>query len=187
MDIEIPSHWWTLAVRGLAAIIFGLLAWSWPDLTVTVLVVLFGAYALVDGALAIGEAIAGNVPSSQRLWLVLEGVAGIAVGIITLVWPELTATSLLYLIAAWAIVTGISELIAAVRLRRQIENEWLLGLSGITALLFGLLIAIFPGSGAVALVWLIGAFAIVFGALLIALALRFREWERQGRVLTVGI
>src|SRR3954470_22625763 len=126
MMLEMPRHWWSLALRGVVAILFGFLAWIWPDLTVTTLVYLFGAYALVDGVFAIVEALAQRAPASQRGWLLIEGVVGIGAGIVTFVWPDITALALLYVIAAWAIVTGVFEVMAAIRLRREIEGEWFL-------------------------------------------------------------
>ncbi len=150
------------------------MALVWPSLTLTVLVLLFGAYALVDGvfALVASAALAGQ---GHERWLppLLGGVVGIALGIATWVWPDITALALLYLIAAWAIVTGVFE-IAASELRRVIENEWLLGLRGLASVLFGLLLIVFPGSGALALLWLIGTYAVLFGVLLIALGFRLR-------------
>ncbi|MEA2511877.1 MAG: hypothetical protein QOJ59_1364 [Thermomicrobiales bacterium] len=180
MVIELARNWWALALRGLAAIIFGVVAWIWPDLTVTALVILFGAYALVDGAFAIVTAVTRRA-RDDRLILVLQGIAGIALGIMTLVWPDITALTLLYFIAAWAILTGIFEVVAAIRLRRVITGEFLLALSGVASIIFGLAIAIFPGSGAVALVWLIGAYAVVIGILLIMLAFRLRNWQDNTR------
>ena len=173
MLATLARNWWALALRGLLAVIFGILAWIWPDLTLRVLVIFFGAYALVDGVFALVAAARGERQGSR--WpLVIEGVAGVLAGLATLVWPDLTARVLLYLIAAWAIVTGVIEIVATIHLRREIENEVLLGLGGLASVLFGVLLIIFPGSGALALVWLIGAYAIIFGVLLIALAFRLR-------------
>jgi uncharacterized membrane protein HdeD (DUF308 family) len=177
----LARYWWTVALRGTVAILFGLLALIWPTITALVLVLLFGAYVLVDGVLALGSAIFGGraagagLDGRSRAWLVVEGIAGIGFGIITFIWPQATTLVLLWLIAAWAIVTGVIEIVAAVRLRREIRGEWLLALAGVLSVGFGLLLAIWPAAGALTLIVLIGAYAIVFGAVLIGLAMRLRR------------
>ncbi len=176
----LARNWWTLALRGLLAILFGLAAFAWPGITLAVLVLLFGAYALVDGVFAIVAAVRTAERRGHWWVLLLEGLAGITAGILTFLWPGITAFVLLYLIAAWAIVTGVLEIIAAVRLRREIEGEWLLALSGVASVVFGLLLAVFPGAGALAVVWIIGAYALVFGLLLVALGFRLRGRLRSG-------
>jgi len=166
--------WWALALRGVIAIIFGILAVILPAITLLTLVLLFGAYSFVDGVLAV---IAGIVSRqrSDRWWAVLlEGVAGMIIGLLTFFWPGVTALVLLYLIAVWALVTGVLEIVAAIQLRRVITNEWFMILSGGASIIFGLLLIIFPGAGATGLVWLIGIYAIAFGALLVILAFRLR-------------
>ncbi|HEX5167118.1 MAG TPA: HdeD family acid-resistance protein, partial [Thermomicrobiales bacterium] len=158
--IILVRNWWSLVLRGVLAVLFGVVAILWPDITLGALIILFGAFALVDGVFAIAGAInqAGDVP---RWWvLLLQGLAGVVSGILAFVWPDLTALALLYIIAAWAVVTGVLEIVAAIRLRQEIEGEWLMGLAGLMTFVFGLLLIVFPGSGAVALVWLIGAYAI---------------------------
>lgn len=167
----LAKNWWALALRGFVAVLFGLLTFFVPGMTLVTLVLLFGAYALVDGVF--------NVIASFRLaahhWaLLIEGVIGIIVGILTFAWPAITAIALLYVIAFWAIFTGIFEIIAGIRLRKAITNEWLLIVMGIFSLLFGLLIAVAPGVGALAIVLWIGAYALVFGIFLLALAFRLR-------------
>jgi uncharacterized membrane protein HdeD (DUF308 family) len=174
MVTRLARRWWLLALRGVVAILFGLAALVWPGITLAVLVWLFGAYALVDGVFAVGAAVRARGEQPHWWGLLLEGVAGIAAGVVTLLWPGLTAIVLLYLIAAWAIVTGILEIVAAVQLRREIANEVWLALSGLLSVLFGLAVAIWPGAGALALIWLIGAYAVVFSVLLLALAVRLR-------------
>ena len=117
----------------------------------------------------------------KRWWLfLLQGIAGIIVGIMAFVWPGITALVLLYIIAAWAIVTGICEIVAAVQLRKEIEGEWLLGLGGIASVVFSVLLVAFPGAGALAVVWIIGAYSILFGILLLTLAFRLRRRNGQG-------
>ena len=161
--------------------IFGLLALFWPGLVLPVLVILFGAYALVDGVFAVVAAVSGRAGRGMRWLVLLEGIAGIAIGIISILWPGITALALLYFIAAWAIITGIFEVIAAVELRREITNEWFLIISGALSVVFGLLLLLFPGAGALALIWLIGAYAVLFGVLLIALAFQLRAWGERLR------
>ena len=168
---ELPRHWWVVALRGLAAIIFGVLAFIWPGPTLAVLIVLYGAYAIVDGVLALYAA----VRSGDNRWtFVIEGVIGIAAGLVAFVWPGITALALLFVIAAWAILTGIMEAIAGVRLRRAIDNEWMLIIAGLLSVVFGILLIAQPGAGALAIVWLIGVYAVVFGIALLALSWRLR-------------
>ena len=171
----LSRNWWALALRGVAAILFGLLAFILPDITLTVLVLLFGAYMLVDGILAIVAAVRTRGSDTRWGLLIVEGVLGVLAGIIAFVWPGITALALLYLIAAWSIVTGVLEIVAAIRLRREIEGEWALILGGILSVLFGVLLAVLPGPGILALVWLIGAYAVAFGVILIVLAFRVRN------------
>jgi uncharacterized membrane protein HdeD (DUF308 family) len=173
----LARNWWVLALRGVLAILFGLAAIFWPGLTLVALVFLFGAYALIDGIGALLVAVGGGSRVGSRWLLVLEGVVGILAGIAAFIWPGITAFVLLILIAAQAVVTGIFELVAAIRLRREIEGEWLLGLSGVASIIFGVLMFAFPGAGALAVVWLIGAYALVFGVLMLVLAFRVRGWR----------
>ena len=175
----LARNWWVLVLRGVAAVLFGLAAFVWPAITLTALVLLFGAYAFVDGIFAVVAAVSGPVRQARWWVLLLEGIAGILAGVLTFIWPGITALVLLYLIAAWALITGILEIVAAVRLRQEIEGEWLLALSGIVSVLFGLYIAALPGAGALAVVWIIGAYALVFGVLLLALGLRLRSLPQR--------
>ena len=180
LDVEtLAQNWWVVLLRGIAGIVFGLLTFLNPAISLAVLVLFFGAYALVDGVLAVISAIRwrGEV---DRWWvLLIEGLAGVAAGLITLFWPAISALALLYVIAAWALVTGGLEIAAAIRLRKIISGEWLLILSGIAAVALGILLALFPGPGALALVIWIGAYAIVTGVLMVALAFRLRSWGRS--------
>lgn len=178
MSDVLSKYWWVLLVRGIVAVIFGIVALVWTEITLEVLILLVGAYLLVDGIFSLLSAF-GDRQRNERWWvLLIEGLAGIIAGIAVFVWPALSGLVLLYLIAAWAIVTGIFELIAAIQLRREIEGEWALIVSGILSLIFGILLAIFPGEGALALVWVIGIYAILFGALLILLSFRIRGMGR---------
>jgi uncharacterized membrane protein HdeD (DUF308 family) len=182
----LTRHWWAFVIRGLVAILFGIACWVWPGLTLTALVIVFGAYALVDGIFAVAAGIA-SYGENRRWWAeILVGLAGVAAGIVAWVWPGITALTLLYIIALWAIASGVFEIGAAVELRHSIENEWFLGIGGALSVLFGILLIIFPGSGALALLWLIGAYAVLFGSLLIALGFRARglrqTFTQRGRL-----
>ena len=176
--VETLAHnWWTYVLRGVAAIIFGLLAYFWPAITFAVLVLFFGAYALWDGVFALINAF--RTGGDRRWALILEGIAGIAAGLITFFWTGAASLALLLVIGAWAIVTGIFEIVAAIRLRKEIEGEWLLLLSGVVSVLFGIAVAIWPAAGLVAVTWMIGAYAIIFGVLLIVLGFRLRTIRRD--------
>jgi uncharacterized membrane protein HdeD (DUF308 family) len=178
MDIDALAHNWPVVMlRGVAAVLFGVVAFLAPGISLAALVLVFGAYAFADGILAIVTAVRRR--GADRWWvLLLEGLAGVAVGLLTIMWPGITALTLLYLIAAWALVTGVLEIAAAIRLRKVITGEWLLALTGVASVLFGLLLVIAPGAGALAVVLWIGAYALVFGCLLIALSFRLRRWTR---------
>src|SRR5918911_564450 len=161
MLAQLARNWWALALRGVAAVIFGVLVFAWPGASLAVLVALFGAYAFVDGLFALAATVRASV-EGRRVWpLLVEGVAGIAAGIVTVIWPGITA---------WALITGVFEIIAAIRLREEIQNEWLLGLGGVASLAFGGFLFAAPGAGVLAVLWLIGAYAIMFGVVLVALA-----------------
>jgi uncharacterized membrane protein HdeD (DUF308 family) len=174
MLAEMSRTWWVFLIRGIAAILFGIAAFLWPGLTIAVLVLLFGAYALVDGIFAIIAGISARKEVERWWMMIIVGVAGIATGVLTFLWPGITALVLLYIIAAWAIVTGIFQIAAAIRLRREIEGEWWLILGGIASVIFGVLLVIMPGAGALASVWIIGIYAVFFGILMIVLAFRLR-------------
>ena len=175
----LARNWWALALRGLAALGFGVMVFIWPGITLLALVTLFGAYALVDGILAILVAV--RAAGRQQQWgaMLVEGVIGMLVAGLAFFWPALTVLALLYLIATWSILTGIFEIAAAIRLRREITGEWLLALGGTASILFGLLLIVLPGAGALAVLWLIGGYALVFGVLLLFLAFRLRHWHTR--------
>src|SRR5512139_3036178 len=152
---KFTSNWWMFAVRGVAAVIFGVLALIWPGQTLQALVLVFGAFALVDGIFAVFAGIAAR-GTFDRWWAVLlEGIAGVVIGLLTFFWPNITALVLLYFIAAWALITGIFEIVTAIQLRRVIKNEWMYILGGLLSIIFGILLLVFPGAGALSLVWLI--------------------------------
>jgi len=176
----LSRYWWTLAVRGALAVVFGLVALIWPDITLRILVLLFGFYALVDGLLALAAVlVGGRLVSGRRGWLIFQGIAGIAAGVFTFLWPGITALVLLYLIAVWAIVTGLLEVAVAIVLRRELRGEWLLALSGIVSVAFGIFLAVRPGEGAIAVVWVIALYAIMFGVALLVLGARLRQLGRS--------
>jgi uncharacterized membrane protein HdeD (DUF308 family) len=175
----ITLSWSALALRGVLAIIFGLLVFAWPGISLWVLVLFFGANALIDGILAIVAAVRGSASGGRWWGMLLQGILGIATGLITFLWPGLTALVLLYFIAAWAIVIGVFEIVAAIRLRKEIEGEWLLALRGGLAILFGVILFANPGAGALAVVWLIGVFSIVLGVVNLVLAFRLRGHHQR--------
>jgi len=176
----LSRNWWLLLLRGIAAIAFGILTWWMPGISLAVLVLFFGAYALVDGIFAVWMAFASRGRNEQWWLMLLWGFLGIGVGILTFVEPGLTALALLFYIAIWAIATGVLEIVAAIRLRKEIEGEWLLILAGLASVVFGVVLIARPGVGALAVLWIIAAYAIVFGVLMVMLAFKARGFGRQG-------
>jgi len=178
----LQKNWWVFGLRGLLSIIFGVLALVWPEITLLTLVTLFGVFVLVDGVLDLLAGFA-SAESNRRWWvLILEGLVEIGVALMTFFWTDITAIVLLYFIAAWAVLSGLMEIIAAVQLRRMIENEWAMILGGILSIVLGVLLIIFPQAGAVSLTWLIGIFAIIFGILFVILAFQLRKnWRETKR------
>jgi uncharacterized membrane protein HdeD (DUF308 family) len=171
----LAENWWLLLLRGVAAIIFGILAFFWPGVTLLTLVFLWGAYAIVDGVFSLWAAVSGRDSMTPRWWLAVVGVAGIIAGLLAFSWPGLTAGILLLFIAGWAIVIGALEIWGAIQLRKEIEGEFWLILSGLLSIAFGLIVIGQPGVGALAVVWLIAGYAVLFGCSLVALALRLRQ------------
>jgi uncharacterized membrane protein HdeD (DUF308 family) len=168
-------NWWAFALRGALGIVVGLAAFLFPGIALGALVLLFSAYAVVDGVFAVVAGVRAAEHHERWGALLLEGIAGIAVGVLAFVWPALTALVLLYLIAVWSIIRGALKIAAAIRLRRTIQGEWLLGLNGAFSVLFGILLIAMPAIGLLTLVWLVGAYAVIFGALLLVLAFRLRR------------
>jgi uncharacterized membrane protein HdeD (DUF308 family) len=174
-------RWWAVALRGVTAILFGALALVWPGITVFALVIVFGAYALVDGAFSLVAAFGkrdGGRRRGNHAWLFARGMAGILTGVIAVVWPGITALALLWVIALWAVVTGVFDIVAAFQLRKQMRREWLLALSGALSVLFGVLLVVWPADGVLTLVVLIGIAAIAFGVTLLMFGLRLRRERR---------
>lgn len=183
----LTRYWWTFLVRGIVALLFGLGAFIWPGLTLGALVILFGIYALADGIVAIICMFSEGDEHDRRWVHLLEGVAGIGAGIIAFLWPGLTAVTLLFIIAAWAMMTGVFEMIAAIRLRKEIEGEWVFVLTGLLSVLFGALLMLRPGAGALAVIWLIGAYAIAFGILLVVLSFKIKKMGRALDAVAVTV
>ena len=175
MAVVLSTNWWALALRGVLAILFAVVTFLWPGITLGALVLVFGVYALIDGVLAIIAAV--RAVKGHRRWgaLLFEGIVGILAGICAFFIPGITLTFLIFLVAAWAIITGVFELAAASRLRRNIPQEWLLILMGVVSIVFGFLIYWAPIAGAVVIVWWLAAYAFVFGIMLLLLAFRLRR------------
>jgi len=176
MERLLSMSWWALALRGLCALLFGVLAIAWPGLTLLMLAALFAGYALVSGAVAIVSALKARTEKGWWLWFAL-GLASIAAGVLALVYPGLTALLLVVIMGVNAILNGVFELSMAFRLRKEIHGEWLLGLAGVVSIAFGAFVLLFPGAGALALVWLIAFYAIASGVLLLGLAWRAHRGE----------
>jgi uncharacterized membrane protein HdeD (DUF308 family) len=174
MLANLSRAWYWIALRGLFAVLFGIFAFIWPGITLAVLVLMWGAYAIADGVMALIAAYTMHEEGKPMGSLIVVGILGIAAGVVAFLWPAMTALVLLLFIASWAVLMGIFEIAAAIRLRKHIENEWLLALSGVVSIVFGVLMFLQPGAGALAVVWLIGSFAIFFGILLIALGFRLK-------------
>jgi uncharacterized membrane protein HdeD (DUF308 family) len=173
------ANWRALGLRGLVALLFGLLVLFWPDLVLAVLTLLFGLYAVVDGSITLVPALRTSDRGAQR-WLPLaEGAVGLIAGLAALLWTGVTSNGLLYAIAAWAMLTGILKILTAILLRAEVENGWLLGGSGALSVLFGVLLALLTGSDLSSLAPLVGAFAVVVGLALIVFAFRLRDRGRQ--------
>ena len=179
--MELSLNWRSVGLRGLAAVAFGIAILVWPGLTVTALVLLFGVFVLLDG---FAHLVAAFGVREGRGWQIFEGVAGVAVGVTTLVWPDVTALALLYIIGAWAVILGSLRIFAGVQLRKEITGEWLLILGGALQVIFGIILFVAPVSGALAITWLIGFFALFVGMLLLGVAWRLHKTHAE---IDVGI
>jgi uncharacterized membrane protein HdeD (DUF308 family) len=173
----LAKNWWMLLLRGICAVAFGILAFVWPAMTLVTLILLYGAFAFVDGIFALVAAITGGA-AAPRWWLAIVGLLGIGAGLATWFWPGLTALVLLYFIAAWSIATGVMQIVGAIQLRKEIDNEWLLIAAGVISVLFGGLLIAQPGAGAVAVLFIIGIYAVLYGLLMVFLAMRLRQHSR---------
>jgi uncharacterized membrane protein HdeD (DUF308 family) len=170
----LSRYWWAFVVRGIFAILFGILAYAWPGITLTTLIIFFGAYVLIDGILLVIKTI-GNWGGREDRWLLLlEGLLGIGIGLLAFLAPGVTTLVLVFYIAVWSLSTGVLEIATAIRLRKEIQGEGWMILSGIASILFALLLMVFPGVGALGLIWLIALYAVIFGILLLILGFRLR-------------
>jgi uncharacterized membrane protein HdeD (DUF308 family) len=187
MNDVLANNWWLVAIRGVLAILFGIIAFAMPGVTMLSLVLVFAAYSLVDGIFGIVMAIRGATRGERWVWLLINGVLGIAAGAIAILWPGITILAYVFLVAAWALVGGILMLISAARLKIDHGRVWLV-LAGIASLIFGILLGISPLIGALVLTLWAGAHALVLGVTLLILAWRLREHrtERPHRVATTG-
>ena len=187
MNLVLVRNWWALGLRGVAAVLFGLIAFLMPGVTLAALVLLFGAYSLVDGIFSIIAGIRA-AERHERWWpFVLEGLLSILVGVIAFLMPAAAAFALLFVIAAWAIITGVLRISAAIRLRKEIRGEWMLILNGALSVILGILLIVIPGAGLVTLIWWLGAYAVIWGITLITLAFRLRAHRnRLGSARPVG-
>ena len=176
----VSRDWWVYAVRGIAAILFGIMALIWPGPTLAVLILLFGAYAFVDGVALLVALARGDVLARSHKWITgLMGVLGIAVAIATLVWPGMTALTLLYLVSFWAVTTGILQIASAIEFRKEIDGEFFVVLGGLFSIVFGALLVAFPGTGLLSLVWLVGFWAELFGFSSLGIAYRLHGIDRD--------
>ena len=174
-------NWWLVVLRGVCAVLFGLMAFAWPGLTGGVLVLLFGAFALANGIFTLGLGFGAPRGMQGKGRLVVLGLLGAAAGLLTFLYPGVTALTLLWVIGFWAIFTGLVEIAAAVALRKELSNEWLLIVSGILSVIFGGLVIARPGAGALSIVWLIGSYAILYGAMLLTVAFRLKSLVSEAR------
>lgn len=177
----LSRYWWTTLFRGMLWILFGFVTFMQPGISLTAITFLFGGFALADGVANLTRAIGGR-EGNERWWvLLLSGIAAVAVGLLTLFSPGITALALLFWIAIWAICTGLFELIAAVRLRKDIEGEFWLGLAGLLSVAFGVFILARPGAGLLSVLWLVGTYALVYGLVLVVAAFEARGFVRAVR------
>jgi uncharacterized membrane protein HdeD (DUF308 family) len=175
-------NWWLFALRGLFAVVFGVVAFVWPEVTRLALVLWFGAYLVLDAILAL---VIGIGPLRGTRWwpMIVTGLVGIVAGMLVLVWPDTAALTLLYLVAIWAVAKGVLEIAAAIVFRREIENEWALGLTGLASITFGVLLVAFPQAGLVGMTWTIGAYSLVAGLAQLVLAFHLRSFHAKTEAL----
>jgi uncharacterized membrane protein HdeD (DUF308 family) len=175
MRVALVRNWWSLVIRGVVGVLLGVITFARPGITLTAIVLMFGAYALVDGVVSIAGA--AKAVSAHERWgaLVFEGVVGIVAAVVTVLWPAITALVLVSIIGAWALITGVFEIAAAIRLRRHVTGEWLMALSGIASVVFGFLVLVAPLAGALVIALWLGVYAFIFGVILIGLGFRLRS------------
>ena len=171
----IRRNWWMLALRGVLAIIFGLIALFAPGITLLAFILVFGVYAIIDGIAAVVIAIQERGSLRRWGWVLFEGIISILAGIVAFVYPGITALALLFVVAIYAILTGILEIVAAFVIRGFAAREWALGIAGVLSIIFGIILFIRPGAGLLAILWLVGIYAIIFGVLFIVRAFQMRS------------
>jgi len=176
---RLTKYWWLVALRGALSILFGILALAVPVVALGVLIWVLAAYMLVDGCIALASAIGGMRANAEWGWLLVEGIVGVVAGVTAFLMPGLAAFGILALIAAWAVVTGVFEIAAAIKLRREIQGELLLVLGGVASVALGVLLVLFPVAGLITGALLIGVYAIVFGALVLGLGVRLRQMAQR--------
>jgi uncharacterized membrane protein HdeD (DUF308 family) len=179
MARTLSQNWWLVLLRGMLAILFGIAAFAWPGITLLTLVLFFGVYAIIDGVIAIVTGLSRTRETSRWWMFLLEGLLNIGAGIVALWMPGLATLVLIYILASWAVFTGILEIVAAVRLRHEITNEWFLALGGVLSIGLGILLFLQPAAGGLAIVWTIAAYAVLFGILLVILGIRLRSWRAE--------
>jgi uncharacterized membrane protein HdeD (DUF308 family) len=175
---QLAYNWWTVALRGVLGILLGLIAFFFPGVTLGVLVVLFGSFAILEGIFRLVAGIRSRKKNQRWAALILQGTLSIVIGFFAFALPLATALALVYLIAAWAMVSGVIEIATAIQLRKQIEGEWALILEGVVAILFATFLIMVPGPGTVVLIWMTGAFWLSSGILLVILALRLKKEDK---------
>ena len=175
----LSRYWWMILLRGVISILFGIMVFAWPGISLVSLVLLFGAFALADGFGNVVTAFGGRREHENWWVLLFAGLAGVALGVLTFLNPAVTALALLFYIAVWAIVTGVLQIVTAIRLRKEIEGELWLALGGAASVAFGMLLIARPGSGALTVLWLIAAFAVAYGIILVILALKARGFAKR--------
>lgn len=175
---EVTGNWWAIGLRAAAAILLGIIAFMMPVVTIAAVVTVFGVYAIVDGLFAIGAAVRGVRKHERWGWMLAEGIIGVVAGAIALFMPAIGALALTWLVAGWALATGVLAIAAAVKLRKIMTGEWLLALTGVLSVLLALLVAAFPGVGILLLVTWVGAYALVYGIITLVLAVRVKQWTR---------
>jgi uncharacterized membrane protein HdeD (DUF308 family) len=180
LDVDaLVRNWWAILLRGVLGITFGIVTVFWPGLSLAGVILVYGAYAFTDGVFALISAVRGRTEGSPQWATILRGLLGIGAGVATVLWPVLTALALLAVVAAWSIVGGLLEIVAAIRLRREIQGEWALILSGVLSIALGVVLVLLPGAGALALVLWVGAYALVIGVVQVVLSFRLRSWGRR--------
>ncbi|ATL49520.1 hypothetical protein COR50_21365 [Chitinophaga caeni] len=173
---QIAQNWWLFILRGVFAILFGLIAFFWPGITIQVLTIFLGAFLLVDGVFACYNGIKIRKSDSQYWVLILEGLLGIAAGLVVFFWPGPTVIFLIYMLAFWAIFTGVLEIIVAIKWRKEMENEWMLILAGVLSIVLGILFLAQPIAGAIVIAYWLGIYAGIFGIMLIMVGIRLNKY-----------